>query len=380
MLTPLDNAYKLAAIRGLFRIANRIRGVEISPSPMGTAHTDGSKIVIDPLFLGKIGDNTEELLFLVAHEYYHIIYDHVRRARDNNYKMGLYNVACDLIINEHLINFVGLKRPENLMGVFRDNKLFEGMPKECDTSNKIYEWLLKNGKSPEASDDMGDMQESDKIADDTPENAQRNSLDRKLEEQEQKDNMAKGKEASKEIFDTTGFDCTPKEENWIDLLTAMRIESGRLVKREIVHNYSRPSRREEFAGVILPSARHTVSVPRVDVYIDVSGSMGNTPLTIFNGLKSILSHMIVYRPRFFAFNTEITPVQIRDKKFDLGGGTDIRKVLDKIEQDRADLAIVITDCEDSIKRSDFKKNVVVVSNNQAMADFVTQDWKKVKKT
>jgi len=367
----LDGAYRIASIRGLYRIAARILDIEIAPSPLGTAHTDGSKIVIDPRMLERI--SAEECLFVAAHEYYHIIYDHVRRGQMAGYNGRIHNVACDAIINEHLVAYLGLKRPsKEIGGIFRDDPLFEGMPDTCDTSDKIYAWLVRNSKHPQDGDDMGDMQGSEKEADADPHDAQRNRADR----------LAEGccdKKASKEINIVLGRDDRPNDgDDWIDLLTAIRINSGRLVRREIAHNYSRPSRREEPAGVCLPASRHIVAMPRVDVYIDVSGSMGEAPLAIFSGIRSILSHMAIYRPRFFAFNTRIRTIDIKASRFEMGGGTDIKKVLDKISTDKADLAIVITDCCDNVTRADFAKNVVVVSNNRAMSDYFTTDWKKVK--
>jgi uncharacterized protein with von Willebrand factor type A (vWA) domain len=107
--------------------------------------------------------------------------------------------------------------------------------------------------------------------------------------------------------------------------------------------------------------------------------MRDNPRYIFQGLKTILSSLRIYRPRFFSFNTEIKNVDIKDHILKIGGGTDIKKVLKKIHNDNADLAILITDCEDSLTKSDFKNNVVVVSNNTSFADYYTKNWKKVKR-
>lgn len=371
MYPNIEQGYRLAAIKGLYRIARRILDIEIAPSPNKTAHTDGSKIVFDPDFIE--GLSSSDFLFFAAHEYYHIIYDHVRIAKENNFERTVYNIACDVIINEHLVNKIKLKKPSGNW-IFRNSPIFNGMPEECDTSKKVYKWLIDNKVEFEEQDNMGDIN-GEKNADDSEITEKINRADRLAEEQDLKD----GKPASKEILDALERDIPEENSDWIDLLTAMRIESGRLVRREIIHNYSRPSRREEPSGIILPAARHTVAMPRVDVYIDVSGSMGNNPIHIYAGIKSILSHMSVYRPRFFSFHTDIHDLDMKKNKINLGGGTDIKKVLNKIKEDKSDLAIVITDCEDNVKKSDFSRNVVVVSNNVSMADFETRDWKKVRK-
>lgn len=373
----LDKAYKIAVVHGLYRVSAAIRKIEVSKSPLGTAHTDGINIVFDRGFME--GVSARDALFIAAHEYYHIVYDHIRRGRAKGFDPVLYNVAGDLIINTHLTEVVGLEKPsDNIGGIFRDNPLFDGMPDKFNTSEKVYSWLVENNKNPNASDLMGDLVFSDEGL--TQEDEQQIAAHQRLEEKDARDAKNRGEKYSREIFDVLGHKTADGESDWIDILTALKIESGRLVRRQIERNYSRPPRRREPKGVILPAARHTVQTPRVDVYIDVSGSMGEDPLTIFQGLKSILSAMSVYRPRFYTFNTGIKMVDIKSDRFSIGGGTDIKKVLLKIREDRADLAIVITDCQDNISPKDFEHNTVVVSNNETFADFITKDWQRVKKT
>lgn len=363
----LESAYKLAIVRGLYRIAARILEIEVVSSPYGAAYTDGSKIVFDPEFLERL--DVSCVLFIAAHEYYHITYNHVERGRKNGFNPIIYNIASDLVINTHLTEVLNLpKPPDSAGGVFKDNPIFEGMPDSCNTSETIYRWLIENNKQPSEDDMMHDIQ-GGKSADDAPEAAARNHADRLIEESEN---------LTKEILDTLGRSMPDDGSDWIDLLQAVRIETGRLVRREIVHNYARPSRRHEPKGCILPSSRHIMRMPRIDVYIDVSGSMEDSPMVIFRGLKSIVSHLAIYRPRFFSFNTEISSIDIKSETFSLGGGTDIASVLKKIKSEKSDLAILITDCEDNIKRSDIAQNVIIVSDNDTFADFYTQDWQKVK--
>ena len=153
----LENAWRLASVKGLYRIAARINMIEIGPSPLKTAHTDGIKIVFDPSFIE--GLSTNDALFVASHEYYHIIYDHVRRCGEKKYNPKIYNIACDVIINDHLVNFIGLKRPTSKIGgVFRDNELFTGMPERCDTSEKVYKWLTENNITVSEENLMHDLQ------------------------------------------------------------------------------------------------------------------------------------------------------------------------------------------------------------------------------
>lgn len=358
MLPKMEKAYKLAMIKGLPRIAARILDVKIDKKTK-TAKTNGADIFFSPSFLDKL--SVEDTLFIMAHEYYHIIYDHPRRAKENNFKPDTYNVACDVIINEHLVDVLELKRPEGeVAGMYRDNPMFRDMPDTCDTSTKIYHWMIENGKEGKSMGDIGEP---------SNENEARNKAERLLEQQEHN---------SKELIEAIDVEVPKVKTNWIDLITAMQIESGRLVRREIKHNYSRPSRREFSKTIVLPASRHVTAKPKIDVYIDVSGSMGEHPVTIFNGLRAILAHLSLYQPTFYTFDTNIRKVDVKED-LRLGGGTDIHRVLDKIEKDKADLAILITDCEDSIEREDIARNVIVVSDDMRMADYYTENWEVVRK-
>lgn len=168
--------------------------------------------------------------------------------------------------------------------------------------------------------------------------------------------------------------------DWIDLVKALQIESGRLVHRTHERSFRRPARYEP-SGLIRPCFNRYQHHPKVDVYIDVSGSMGDNPNAIFSGLVSILGQMRIYRPRFYSFDTQIVHLPDLKSTKDIcsGGGTDIHKVLNKIKEDKADLALLITDCGDNITVDDIPSNVVVVSDNQQFANYFTTDWKKVQK-
>lgn len=363
--TKLEAAYKLAVMLGLYRLANRIPLIKVAPSPQGTAHTNGFDIVIDPSFLETLTNG--DVLFIAAHEYYHIVYDHVRRGKGKN---GLvWNIAGDLVINTHLVDALGIPKPSQregaTMGVWRDNPIFDGLPKDCNTTSKIYDWLMEKADELPQDMAMGDLVEDGAQPDES-----------ELRQEQQKEAKEYGEYG--EIKESLGI-TDDQETDWLPLVKAMQIESGRLVRRNIVYNYSRPSRRPEIRGIISPSARHVQAAPKVDVYIDISGSMGNAPHHIFGGLKSILSHAIIYRPSFYTFNTEIKEIDIKDTAIGIGGGTNIRSVIDKVQDDQADLAIIITDCEDSVKRDDFPPNAVIVSDNNSFADYYTADWMTVKK-
>lgn len=129
-------------------------------------------------------------------------------------------------------------------------------------------------------------------------------------------------------------------------------------------------------GFFLRGSKTSRPKPTVSLYVDVSGSMGDTPKTIMTGLKPVLTRLQFFRPKFYTFNTEIQQINIKTLKISIGGGTDIKKVIDHA---KSDINIIITDCEDNIKKSDFPPNCLIVSNNKDFADYETSDWTSVRR-
>ena len=375
----LDKIYKLAYLRGSPNLAHFIlHAIAVPDHPvLKTAATDGLFVYYNPEFINSL--TTEEALGVFAHEYYHIVYEHCRRGIGK--EPTLYNIAADVVINEAVTKRWGFDLPSK--GMFRGKGTFKDLPDDLRTTDKIYNWLLRNSTSVSASESQKGQEEQDQrevaqgLGDERTEEDKAEAEARKRAAQSAE--MAQGKRAglSEELKEAIGL--PPPDLEWMDLVTAMKIESGRLVHRMHKRSFSRPARYEP-AGLIRPHNYRYQKHPKVDVYIDVSGSMGDNPLTIFNGLKSILGQLRIYRPSFYAFNTGIFPVNIKADRFSIGGGTDIKKVLNKIYQEKADLAILVTDCEDSVGRSDIKENVVVVSDSLSMADYYTNDWTKVRKS
>lgn len=352
----LDKAYKFAYINGWPNLAEYIR-TAIPSEDIPTMATDGWDIFYNPEFLKKL--TIQEAVAVFMHEYYHIIYDHVQRRGTRN--PLAWNLAADVVVNDAVLSRCGFLLPTE--AVFRGHGIFKDLPHDLRTTVKIYDWIKANAQN--ASDE--EKEQADAHPD--KENNQ------PTREQESKKNRGKLQDKSEEMKEVL---YGRQESDWMDLLKAMQIESGRLVHRTHKRSFRKPARYEP-NGLIRPCYNKYQHHPKVDVYIDVSGSMGDYPLQIFSGLKQILSAMRIYRPRFFSFNCDIREIDMNSEKFSIGGGTDIKKVLDKINSDKADLAILITDCEDSVKKSDFKENVVVVSNNYEFGDYVTTSWDKVKK-
>ncbi len=97
-----------------------------------TAATDGRRLYMNRGFVSRL--TFDELLFVVAHEVLHVVYDHLsrRQGRDPEY----YNMAADYVINYTLVkNKIGTMPP---VGLFKEEYNDEM------TSEQIYDLLMKN--------------------------------------------------------------------------------------------------------------------------------------------------------------------------------------------------------------------------------------------
>ena len=86
-----------------------------------TAATDGKNVYVDPNYFASLSE--DDRLFLIAHEILHIKFMHPLRLKDKNGNMkdmGIWNEACDAIINANLerdgftIRDGYVNRPESL--------------------------------------------------------------------------------------------------------------------------------------------------------------------------------------------------------------------------------------------------------------------------
>lgn len=114
------------------------------PSPVGTAHVDGERLVYEPEFVRKLSD--DERQGLVAHEVLHMALGHCFPWRRGNRRPEKWTVACDFVVNL-IVKDCGLKLPE---GGLLDEK-FRNMSVE-----RVYD-LLPDGPKMKALDVVIDI-------------------------------------------------------------------------------------------------------------------------------------------------------------------------------------------------------------------------------
>lgn len=362
----LEKIYYNALINGMPSLGNFILAA-IEDEKCGTAYTDGYRIFFNKAFID--GLKTEEALSVFAHEYYHIVYDHVSRGKNckgivsiGGQTVTLWNLAADVIVNDSISERLKFPLPDFAMR--RGVGMFKDLPDDMRTTTGVYNWL---NDSLDSSPPLPVPFNSDLQEPTEPQTQAEKWMVEAARKEEQR--FSHEKEEMEEVM--------PKEvdTDWIDLVQAVAIETGKHIHLKRHKSFQRPSRYEP-NGFFVRGNKTTRPKPSVSLYVDVSGSMGESPRIIMAGLKPVLSRLIFFRPSFYVFNTEIWKINKNKGGFAIGGGTDIRNVINHMKYD---INIVITDCKDNVKRSDFPASAVIVSNKREFADYVTDSWEKVKK-
>lgn len=225
---------------------------------LGTAATNGKQMFFDPKFVATLNDR--ELLFLVAHETMHPMFDHCYRRNGRNHRG--WNIAGDIVINQHLVNEGIGKMPK--VGILKPD-IFN---KADGLTDSVYVLLQKAGDDGSGK---GDGSEHGEPLDDCRDGGD-NPAEIAEAEAEMKVAVAQAAQAAKMMGKlSAGLEelvnqlLNPK----VDWATVMRnfVQHARTDER----TYARPARRFAAMGVYTPSITgHRLG--RVAVGVDRSGS------------------------------------------------------------------------------------------------------------
>lgn len=287
-----------------------------------TAATNGRSIQLNPNFWDSI--NKKEKIFLLAHECYHIAFEHLLRRGDRD--PAKFNMAGDYVINNLLDN----SGYEFIKGGCLDHDWDDLCTEE------IYNLLPE---PPEDYDcDCLEPSEGDKEA---------------LEEEMQDiiikaytESIAQGEKAGaipSEIIREINKLLNPKLP-WQSIL-------NRFMNDKTKEDYSwiKPNKRylPEF---YLPSL-YSEKLPSIAIIIDTSGSINMDLLTEFlSEIEYINLEMNPSKITMLCFDTRLHNIQdieegesILDYKVQGHGGTDIDPVLDWVKENLPTLSIIFTD-------------------------------------
>ena len=115
-------------------------GLKTGFAACGTAYTDMQRIAFDPAFAGRLSD--QELRFVYLHELMHCVLHHCTRAQGRN--RGLYNIACDIVVNSMLLEMLYL--PEfSVDGTAVMHLAPNGTEGRNYSAEEVYEMLKRAG-------------------------------------------------------------------------------------------------------------------------------------------------------------------------------------------------------------------------------------------
>ena len=344
---------------------------------VGTAAVDYDNIYVSPAFAASLSDS--ELMFVLAHECMHPALGHnSRRGARDRFK---WNVACDVVINQHLEEQGVGKRPA--LGVFEPEMFAEA----DGFSERVYTLLPEDLEGDEPGDEPGD--DGDEPGDDVDDGDEPGKPSRR--KGDQNDDEGKGGKRLKPMDDCRDAKTDPasraeQEAKWKVKVAQAAVAAkmmgklsgglarlvGQLIEPQVswrdqlanfmvkcaddCRSWSRFARRWLPQGVFAP-ARSGETMPPIVVAIDTSGSVGEAELRTFvSELNGITSQCCPAKTTVVYFDSCVAGVDEFDKGEPVtlnprgGGGTDFAPVMDYVATNCDDAAcvVVLTDlCCDS---------------------------------
>jgi predicted metal-dependent peptidase len=303
------------------------------------AVSQNNRLYYNPQWIKQLSE--PELLATLLHEMLHIAFEHTKPV-DVKTDKDLLNIAQDIIINE-LLRDLQYSLPK--CGYFRETF---GVPAHLKIHRDIYNWLLENIPPKEKLKiklnfdqlmDLLDKLDAEKDQEDTGQNKIDVVLNTRLtKEQSEKLREKLGKLASGllDSCETRRVVCQPATPfAWHKKLQS---EIGRLISPEILYTFTKIPRHKMSGNILRKGLDHGTTIPKINIYVDTSGSMQNKIGFVITKLKQIKSSLKRYKPTYYGFNTETYLLDLEYPS--CGGGTAFTAF-----RDGADLQIIITDGE-----------------------------------
>jgi predicted metal-dependent peptidase len=321
-----------------------------------TAATNGIHLLVNPDFFmslnaGKMSSiDSDERLFLLAHEAWHVAFKHMLRLEERDHK--LWNMAADYVINYMLVS-KGYSMPAG--GLY--DRQYAGMNTE-----EVYTLLKKN--NVDSSNFEPDLQNNPNA---TPE--QQAALDAQVSGILAK--AATQAKLAKEQFGDlpgdvqVGIDelLNPKL-NWTTILQNYMTQFDKSD-----YSYRRPNKRF-MPDFYLPSL-YGESVANIAVAVDSSGSVSDAEFTAFvSEIESIRRRLNPEIVEVVAFDTAIRSsvvlnrsTSISNVTFSGRGGTRLSPVFDHFNKKPPTVLIVFSDLDCTPMRDKPKYPVIWIAVN-----------------
>lgn len=298
--------------------------------PVKTACTDYKSCVYDPTFFGDL--TKAEQLFIVAHEVGHVLFKHDLRCGSRDRR--IWAKAVDYELNPILIN-LGLSMP--VVGL--NDPAFHGMSAEA-----IYQELLKVEPIGQEDPDQHFIY------------VETNEVD-KAQRELQADNLIIKAAIASEM--SGGFSLEDLPESVQDIITKARkpkLNPLRVLGNYISqtfgfmgYNYAKNHRKSSDTMYI--PARSKKNVKHVMCFLDSSGSVTEENFAMYRKaieltcerLKPQKITVIVFDRRLRKEYVLKSPRELSTIELVGRGGTSVFPVVERIQKDQPDLALVFTD-------------------------------------
>ena len=299
---------------------------------LGTAAVDGRNLYFNTQFFNAM--DSKEIEFVVAHEILHCVFDHLGRREERN--PMLYNIAADYIVNNLLVRDRIGNKPK-IVDCFQDFK-YEGWSSE-DVYDDLFNEAKKNGEEylkqlGEMLDEHLDMdgdEEGDgggsagEVGEDGNGNATSKSKP-KYSKEEMKQIKDEIKENMISAAQTAGAGNVPGAvARMIKELTEPKMNWREIIRQSVQssirsdYTFSRPSRKGQMSGAILPSMDFQDTID-IAVCIDMSGSIGDAQGKDFLGeIKGIMEEFPDYNIKVWCFDTKV----YNEEDFEANDGKDL---------------------------------------------------------
>ena len=306
-----------------------------------TAATDGRNIRFNPEFFLSL--TTDEQVFLLLHEAMHVAYQHINRKMGREHQK--WNVAGDLVINQHLVDR-GFKMPQMF--------LLDSQYKDMSTE-QVYDLLPNNPPCP-----MPDLLDGDIDADE---------LQREVE-----DILVRAQLQARMDNDKPGS--IPGEiQIFLNGLLEPKLPWYRILQKYLFtfnkNDYTfKKFNRRYFPQFILPGLRSDALV-KIAIAVDTSGSVSNEEFKVFvSEVHAILRMMNPESIDLIHFDTKIRSVdsvktvkELSQVKFSGRGGTSIGPVLQWIDENKPQLTLIFTDGCFGFYGQETKRDVIWLIHN-----------------
>jgi predicted metal-dependent peptidase len=323
-----------------------------------TAATDGIKIWLNPGFVESISN--KEFTGLLAHELYHVMFDHINRVSVYGLNKHVWNSAGDYLINL-LITGQGMQIPKD--GLL--DPQFRGM-----STREIYDKIIQD-PPPNTMEDLIFEVSDEKVDPATADEIRKNIL-------------IKAAIATKIQIGSYGDipdDLRKQLESWLDPKLPWNVILANYMSRYAKDDFSwRKPNKRYLPNFYLPSL-YSEALGPIFSFIDVSGSIEQEQLDRFvTEVTDLWNTLHPERLKLFSFNTKITWEQEfvpgEDLKLDMigDGGTSLKEVIKIIERDAPVVALIFTDGEvDVPDLSHLETDIIFIieGNEEFTANYAT---------